>query len=361
MRFDKRFLGRRAEGVSPVPGENLTVPEGLFADLLAGGEATLLRWQREQREESVHLECKSATPSQQPGMTKADVVQLAAVVSAFANSEGGVLVFGVDARRADGRDCIQNLVPINDIAAFHRSAEAVRADLVAPAHAGLEMLPIPSATAEGAGYLAVRVDQSERRPHRSMKDHIYYRRSHDRTSPMEHSDLKDAMSRARGPELEIAVELLDILPDDHRPVASAASFTILVALVVKNVGAAMARYPFLHLEISPGGNLYDPTMDRRRVPAWPRMLSEAKGHRLQGGADNVIPIGTDLRVAFAYWTYKPDTATVAGTPVGAAFLGVAGKFGCEGCQTRSFATTIDAPVVVSELHRRGVPIRSTTR
>lgn len=328
----------------------------LFEELRTGGEPVLSRWKDEQRGEGVHLECKLPSSNQQPGMARADVVQMAAVVSAFANSEGGVLIFGVDAREAHGRDCIQRLVPITDIAAFHRSAEKVRADLVAPAHEGVEMISIPSATSDGSGYLAVRVDQSERRPHRSMKEQIYYRRSHDRTFPMEHSDLKDAMSRTQGPVLAIAADLVDILPNNHQPAESASSFTLLVAITIRNVGGAMARYPFLHFETSPGGGLYDPVSDRRKAPAWSRLLSEVREHRLQGGADQVIPVGTEVRATFAYWTYKRDTATVDGTPLGAFVLGLGGIFGCDGTRTQKFEITMQPHEIIGALHKRGIPI-----
>lgn len=329
----------------------------LFEELRSDGEAALTRWVGDRREEGVHLECKRSAPTDKPGMARADIEQMAKTAAAFANSEGGVLIFGVDARNEGGLDCIQQLVPIEGLAAFARSADRVKSDLLAPAHPGVEVLAIPSARRADSGYLAVRIDQSERRPHRSLKDQIYYRRSHDRTFPMEHSDLKDAMSRTAGAALEIAIDIADVIFADGVTAEASNSFNILVAISLENTGAAMARFPFLHLETSPGGVLYNPVMDRPKAPVWPRLTTDTSEQRLQGGTDDVIPVSTKVRVAFALWTYKRDTNTIGGQPLGRAVIGLGGRFGCDGMRTTGFELIFQPAELIAELNRRGIPLK----
>lgn len=334
-----------------------SVAGALFSQLRMGGEQCLQGWVDDSRREGVNLECKRPAQSQQPGMSRADVEQMAKAASAFANSEGGVLIFGIDARDRDGQDALQALVPIANLAAFHRSAERAVADLLSPPHDGIELLAVPSVASPDSGYLAVCVEQSERRPHRSLKDQVYYRRSGDRTAPMEHSDLKDAMSRTLGPELRMSIRIEDIFGDTITPSPSA-TFTFLFVIEIENVGGGMARHPFLHLDPFPGLALYDPVTDRRRGPAWSRLRWDGREERLQGGVDDVIPVSTKVRVAYAYANYRPQQGLLAGVPLAAAQLILSGRFGCDGFRTHGFHEVFAAPELIVELDRRKIPISS---
>jgi len=75
----------------------------LFKRLEAGGLAALERLPAEEEPESLFLDYKrSATAAGDPGLHRNDRENLSKALSGFANSEGGLLIWGVDSRREAG-------------------------------------------------------------------------------------------------------------------------------------------------------------------------------------------------------------------------------------------------------------------
>ena len=61
------------------------------------------------REEDIHLEFKTVND---PEMNRDDRKNLAKCISGFANSDGGMVVWGVEAKKnADGIDCVSSRSP----------------------------------------------------------------------------------------------------------------------------------------------------------------------------------------------------------------------------------------------------------
>ena len=77
---------------------------GAFEDLEAGGENTIERWIKDRFPEGLYFDCKCKGDSSKPHVTKDDRRNLGKSISAFANSEGGTLLWGVDARSEQGID-----------------------------------------------------------------------------------------------------------------------------------------------------------------------------------------------------------------------------------------------------------------
>ena len=69
---------------------------------------------RDEQEEHLHLDFKLI---KKPDLThKPDKRNLAKALSGFANSSGGIIVWGVDARQnPDGVDCATELKPIDNV------------------------------------------------------------------------------------------------------------------------------------------------------------------------------------------------------------------------------------------------------
>jgi hypothetical protein len=75
---------------------------------------TLDGWVRDKRQEDLHLDFKEL-PS---GVDRDGRKNLAKAVSGFANSDGGIVVWGIAAREgADGVDCARSLAPIKNVGA----------------------------------------------------------------------------------------------------------------------------------------------------------------------------------------------------------------------------------------------------
>jgi hypothetical protein len=85
--------------------------ETLFEQNLAEGEAGIARIVAERQEEHLNLDYKlSAGDNGQ--MERDDRKSLAEALSGFGNSDGGVIVWGVEAKRVDGIDAAVDLKPV---------------------------------------------------------------------------------------------------------------------------------------------------------------------------------------------------------------------------------------------------------
>jgi predicted HTH transcriptional regulator len=94
----------------------------LFEQLQVEGEAGIDRLVSERTQETVELDFKMKRDAQHGAFHDDDKRNLGKALSAFANSAGGLLVWGIDARRRDGVDCAQALAPIAEIEKFRSTA-----------------------------------------------------------------------------------------------------------------------------------------------------------------------------------------------------------------------------------------------
>ncbi len=165
----------------------------------------------------------------------------AKALSAFANSAGGLLIFGVDARKVDGVDCAQEARPIADIERFKSEATRASGDQLQPRHDGIVVEVIPSQARPGAGYLLVYVERSERRPHRSEASgqRQYFKRAGDNSFEMEHYDIEDAFRRITAPILDVEMSRYDYE-------LSGSEVTSSIVIKLRNISATTARHPYLH-------------------------------------------------------------------------------------------------------------------
>jgi hypothetical protein len=178
----------------------------LFDRIKAEGEPAINRLREEQRQESVALEFKRKHDSTNGEAAREDKENLGSILSAFSNSMGGLLIWGVEARKTgDGIDCAIELQPISAIARFESDVGRRAAEALMPRHEGIEIASVRCADGSDRGYLLVLVERSERRPHRCEFKGVkqYYKRIGDNTFAMEHYDIEDAFKRMTVPELEL--------------------------------------------------------------------------------------------------------------------------------------------------------------
>ncbi|HNB22586.1 MAG TPA: ATP-binding protein [Candidatus Melainabacteria bacterium] len=90
-----------------------------------------------------------------------DKANLARALSGFANTRGGLLVWGIYcAENENGEDCVQSYKPIANVAAFKSGIQSCIHQLTAPAVQGVELFCIPDEDQVTAGYLVVHVPAS---------------------------------------------------------------------------------------------------------------------------------------------------------------------------------------------------------
>ena len=178
----------------------------LFEELVEQGEEGIERLVKERQQENIELDFKTKNDPARGNFEKSDKAVLGKALSAFSNSMGGIVIWGVDARPGiDDIDCAQSVSPISDIERFQSEAQTLVGQLLTPRHEGIRIEKIVSKRQPGAGYLLVSIQRSDRRPHRSEAagDKQYYKRSGGSSVAMEHFDIEDASNRASPSSLEL--------------------------------------------------------------------------------------------------------------------------------------------------------------
>lgn len=91
-----------------------------------------------------------------------DKANLARAVSGFANTRGGLLVWGVYcAKDENGEDCVQDLKPIGNVNAFRSNVQAILSQISSPAVQGVELTCISENEPKESGYLVMHVPKSD--------------------------------------------------------------------------------------------------------------------------------------------------------------------------------------------------------
>jgi hypothetical protein len=177
----------------------------LYDQLVARGEAAIMRLVREKQQENVALEFKTKANPATGEPTREDRQNLAIALSAFSNSMGGLIVWGISANKdADGVDCATDLQPIASIERFKADVTRLVSQALMPRHEGILVEAIPAQEPDGAGYLVIYVERSERRPHRAeLGVGRYFKRIGDSSVGMEHYDIEDGFKRLVVPWLEV--------------------------------------------------------------------------------------------------------------------------------------------------------------
>jgi len=202
---------------------------------VADADAAFLVPVAERRREDLTVDFKQAPTSfGKPEERKV----LARAISGFANSSGGLVVWGIDARPDDdGIDCAQEAIPLTN-------GDLFMTRLIE--HAGNATSPVVDAVEhrllEGTGgpFALTFVPESERGPHMAkLGEDRYYKRSGDHFYRMEHFDIADMFGRRARPELRLFVEMRHF-GEPH------------IVLGLENVGRGGVVAPYLEVTLPNG-------------------------------------------------------------------------------------------------------------
>lgn len=288
---------------------------GLFEELQQTGEVAIECWIEHQQRESIYFDCKRKADAAKSGLDRDDRKNLGKALSAFANSDGGLLLWGVDAhKKEDGIDRLVCKNPISQIAAFRNDVEQAISDVISPSIPGLEFLEIPCSQTEGAGYLAISIPCSERRPHMSRNNTgagFYFRNGHESVL-MESFQIRDQMLRRAEPKLELDWDMRVRRDEISTSSEQRRRVPVSLDLVLKNNSAVSARFPYLILRFDRSryvgmGPQYQefakkgpPVMRAGPIDMRETLVDSSSFSRdweFAGGADCCIHPGTALRVA----------------------------------------------------------------
>lgn len=212
--------------------------------------------------ESVHLDYKrsEALTKAKPDLIKAEVAK---DVSAFANSDGGLLIYGVveEDQLPKGVD-----EGVDDAKWSGERFESVINFGITPRIDGIEIHPIPVST--GRFLYVISIPRSRRAPHQELSGFRYYRRYGTQSVPMEDYEIRDVRNRFTELSHLVAVDV------DVRG-------GVWLELLVRNVGDALARD--ISFQLSPDV----PAVTKEMTPNWVtnglRFLYPTKEYRMTLG------------------------------------------------------------------------------
>lgn len=260
-------------------------------------------WIANEREENLHLDFKTVRAT----MNKSDRVNLAVALSGFANSDGGVIVWGVDARKnARGVDCAAKKEPVAPVSQLISQLNDFTADSANPIVDGVVHRAIPDTG--DSGYAVTLVPESKSGPHMAKAgEDRYYKRSGSRFVVMEHFDIADMFGRRPQADLRLAVRLATGSTIGG-PEGTKRQFHVFIG--IENTGRGTARAPYLGVAVN---SPYE--VSRRGMEGDPgdslRPLARGRGmafHRFGSVESIVIHPRTPIEVC-SVSDYIPDSAT----------------------------------------------------
>lgn len=262
----------------------------LFEKLIHEGEPALQWFIDTKQQEGIELEFKNKADPTNGSPNRDDRTTLSALLSALSNSMGGLIVWGVDARKnEESIDCAVGLRPIAEIEKFKSEIQRHLSQAIMPRHEGIFLELIPSAANPQSGYLVILVERSERRPHQSSMDKLYYKRYGGDSQRMEHYEIEDSFRRLTTPSLELI-----IWPriQGKRTVERQTFVELDIELSLKNLSPVSARHPYLILDELNG--LGDAPKNW-----YLKRLGDLGTLWFQGGADDLIHPSQTLLIAIA--------------------------------------------------------------
>ncbi len=264
-----------------------TPPEGLELEFERLDLSVLHEFVESRHQENLHLDFKKISRADRPA--KSDKQSFAKAVSGFANSDGGLIVWGIDARKSGGIDAACDLCPVLSPDKFRSRLEQLTGESTSPRVDGIRHKTIREHDGKN-GYVVTLVPVSDFPPHMAkLGENKYYKRSGESFYSMEHFDLEDMFGRRARPQLQIVFELIsqDVERTD-------------ILLGIRNCGKGLARFPCLEVTIKPprSWGIVPAGVDGRRATGLTPIQTLADKHlyTFSGRADDVIYPGQTLYV-----------------------------------------------------------------
>jgi len=196
------------------------------------------------QEEHLTLEFKTVITA---GLTdKQDKKTFAKALSGFANSSGGVIVWGIVARKVKDVDRACGTEEIKPLSLFMSRLNELTGELVKPIVEGVQHKGIE--VTSDKGFAVTLVPESNAGPHMAMGfEGRHYKRSGDSFYPMEHFDIEDMFGRRKKPKLSLCTE---IKKAGRYSSSNGIRHTFHVMIGIKNAGRGIAKHVALEVGVN---------------------------------------------------------------------------------------------------------------
>lgn len=181
------------------------------------------------------LECKEKEKPQISELSKSDTKSFAKALSGFANTSGGVLIFGLKAKKKDDVDEIQEIKPIEKLKKFESRLRELESRKVERLVKGVDYKKIE--TSKDKGIIVVYIPESDTPPHRSLFDYKFYLRAGGTFNSIDIKIIEDLFHKSIKPILEFTLTMIT----DNR-----------LRVVLKNIGKGIAKYPSFVVSLPKG-------------------------------------------------------------------------------------------------------------
>lgn len=214
----------------------------LFERLRDGGCSALEQLIADREPESLFLDFKRSPQSgASKNLSPEDNKNLSKAISGFANSSGGVVVWGVDCRRdpVTGNEVAEKQ-PLIDASGFNTKLQAAVSRTTIPAHPGVQVLFFDEPSQSPAGYVVMYVPQSSIGPIRAVVSNHYHVRTGSDFSFLPHDVLAGMFGRIPQPNAD-----LNLISHPARLDSNPGHLTIAFGFVAVNLGVVVGERPYL--------------------------------------------------------------------------------------------------------------------
>lgn len=197
----------------------------------------------DKQEEHLTLEFKTVKTAEL--LDKQDKKNFAEALSGFANSGGGVIVWGIETKKTKGTDYATGTREIQHLSQFISRLNQLTGELVKPIVEGVLHRRIR--TSGDGGFAKTLILPSDAGPHMAMGGvGRYYKRSGDSFYPMEHFDIEDMFGRRKKPKLSL---YLDIKRGYSIGGQQGTRFECQIFVGIVNDGRGIAKHVALAIEV----------------------------------------------------------------------------------------------------------------
>lgn len=190
---------------------------------------------------------RSADNGKGKKLDSSDRKNLSKAISGFGNSEGGVIVWGIDCSKdCDGADVAKAKMPLENVDRFISLLQNAILGCTLPPHNGVENYGVKEGN-DNKGYAITLIPKSLNSPHQATIDLKYYMRTGSNFSSVTHGLLSGMFGRRPQPRvclmLTVVPAKIKIRQDGTKELLCK------IGIMIRNNGQAIARDSFLNAEI----------------------------------------------------------------------------------------------------------------
>lgn len=217
----------------------------LLTQLRERGVHLIEDWINEGYREDLHLDFKRKSNPGSPRLSDEDKRNLSRALSGFANSDSGVVIWGVGAPGTGQNSRSKH--PIRKVRAFAEHLDSMLSRLVSPSIDGVINHVIMESPDRDTGYVVTYIPRSERSPHRAESEGLkhYYKRYGDSFKLAEHYELEYMFGKRLIPDLHVFWDVT--LKQAPTTSFSLGTYFGDVKIGLTNQGRALGHYACLRL------------------------------------------------------------------------------------------------------------------